>query len=322
MTGNRDRFKAKAQFGYTRKFELNYDYPYLNNKWGVSGFAFYSDNKEIGYKTIENKTVFKKLEDERKLLYRRRIGGTINYRPNLFNYHTWRIEYHHNSVERSVAQELNPDYFLNGNTDLRFFVLEYSFDLDKRVFFQYPNDGYRLFFSLKKEGLGVFEDYNNFPIYSGAEVYLPYKKWIFANRLKFKTSLIRDKLAFANNTGLGYGDDIVNGYELYVIDGLDYGIWQSSLKYNLLNKVYNLGGNMPLDQFKKMSLQIFLRFNFSAAYVHEPTYQATNFLNNQLIIGYGPAIDIMLWNTFLIKAEYSFNELGEHGLILKTGSVF
>jgi hypothetical protein len=79
---------------------------------------------------------------------------------------------------------------------------------------------------------------------------------------------------------------------------------------------------MPLDQFKKMSFQIFLCFNLSAAYVHEPTYKATNFLNNQLIIGYGPAIDILLWNTFLIKAEYSFNELGEHGLILKTGSVF
>lgn len=322
LTGNRDKFKAKAQFGYTRKFELKYEYPYLTNEWGFSGFALYSDKKEIGYKTLGNKTVFEKLEDERRLLYRRTISGAINYRPTLYDYHSLRLEYNHNSIEETVATELNSDYFLNGNTDLRYFLLDYSYDFDKRVFFQYPYDGHRVSVSLRKEGLGLIGDYSNLLLYSGVEFYVPYKKWIFANRLKFKASLIRDKVAFANNTGLGYKDDVVNGYELYVIDGLDYGLWQSSLKYNIVDKIFNLGGKMPLDQLKKMSLKIFLRFNLSAAYVHEPTYKETNFLNNQIIVGYGPALDIMLWNTFIMKAEYSFNELGEHGLIFKTGSVF
>ena len=86
----------------------------------------------------------------------------------------------------------------------------------------------------------------------------------------------------------------MNGYELYVLDGTDYGIWQSSLKFNLLDKIYQLGDQMPLNQFKKMSLKIFFRWNLSFAYVHEPTYTETNFLNNQLVVGYGPAIDILL----------------------------
>jgi hypothetical protein len=322
LTGNRDRFKAIAQFGYTRKFELNYDYPFLNNQWGFSVNAFYSDNKEIGYKTFENKTIFRKLEDERKLLFRRRMGGTISYRPNLYNYHTIRLEYHHNSIDDFVAQELNPDYFLRQATDLRFFHLEYNYNYDRRVFFQYPQSGYRLFFNVKKEGLGIFNEYSNLPIFGGGEFHLPHKKWIFSNRLKLKTTLIRDQVAFANNTGLGYGEDVVNGYELYVLDGMDLGLWQSALKYNLVDKIYNLGDQMPLNQFKKMSFKIFFRLNFSLAYVNDPTYTQTNFLNNQLVIGYGPAIDILLWNTFVIKAEYSFNEIGEHGLILKTGSVF
>lgn len=322
LTGNRDKFKAKAQFGYTRKFEIKYEYPYLDNKWGYAASVLYSDNKEIGYQTIGNKTIFEKLEDERKLLYKRKVGGALNYRPTLFDYHTLRLEYNHNSIDKIVADELNHDYFLNGNTELRFFMLEYTYDYDKRVFFQYPIDGHRISLSLKKEGLGVIGNYNNFLLYSGGEIYLPFRKWIFANRLKFKVSLIRDKVAFANNTGLGYGEDNVNGYELYVLDGTDFGIFQSSLRYNIVDKFFNLGSNMPIDQFKKMSFKVFLRFNVSAAYVHEPTYKETNFLNNQIIVGYGPAIDLVLWNNFILKAEYSFNELGEHGFIFKTGSVF
>ena len=129
-------------------------------------------------------------------------------------------------------------------------------------------------------------------------------------------------MAFANNTGLGYGSDVITGYELYVIDGIDYALWQSSLKYRVWDTTKDLGDKMPLRQFKRMSIKVFLRFNFGTGYVNDLSYRETNFLNNQWVYGYGPAVDILFWNTFILKAEYSFNELGEHGFFLKSSSVF
>ena len=139
-TGNRDPIRVKVHFGYTRKYELTYSYPYLayDNKLGIGGSIFYSENREIAFQTIGNKTQFRMLEDERKLLSRFRIGPEIKFRPDLYSFHSLRLEYHHNQVDDFVATVLNPDYFLDGRTELRFFFIEYDFNYDRRLYSQYP----------------------------------------------------------------------------------------------------------------------------------------------------------------------------------------
>lgn len=322
LTGNRDRLKAKFQLGYTKKYELLYDYPYLNRNWGFTSSIFYSENKEIGYITRGNKTLFHKMEDERRMRSRFRVYSALNYRPDLFTYHSLSLQYHYNTIDQFVAEELNPDYFLNGAESLRFFILEYNLEHDKRIFWIYPLGGHLLFFNIKKEGLGIFGEYNNLPVYAGFEKYFNHKDWILGFRVKGKTNLIRDQVAFANNTALGYGPDVLTGFELYVLDGTDYFTWQTSLKHQVWDKNIDLGDNMPLRQFKRMSIRVFLRFSYDIGYVNERTYTSTNTLNNQWISGYGPAIDIVLWNTITLKAEYNFNELGEGGFFLQSGLVF
>ena len=107
-----------------------------------------------------------------------------------------------------------------------------------------------------------------------------------------------------------------------MIDGTDYLLFQSAIKYKLFDTVHDLGDNMPLRQFRRMTVKLFLRFNFDSGYVNDPSYRETNSLNNKWVHGYGPAVDIILWNTFIIKAEYSFNQLGETGFILQSGLAF
>jgi hypothetical protein len=65
-----------------------------------------------------------------------------------------------------------------------------------------------------------------------------------------------------------------------------------------------------------MNMSVFLRFNLDAAYVNERTYVDTNTLNNRIIFGYGPALDLILFNNFLFSFEYSFNDIGDQGLYL------
>lgn len=322
-TGVQDRFKIKLQFGYTRKYELKYNYPYLNNQWGYAASIFYSEQKEIGYITQNNKTQFFQAEDERILLKRFRTGVDLKYRPNLITFHTFRLEFHRNGINELVATDLNPDYFLNGAERLRFFLLEYDFDFNKRIFNIYPEGGHRLNFNVKKEGFGIFKEYNNLSVHLDMDKHFKIKDGLFVSlRTKAKTNVIRDQVAFANNTGLGYSNNIVGGYELYVIDGTDYVLGESQLKISVFEKIFNLGRMMPINGFKKLQMQLFLRGNLDAAFVNERNYTASNEFNNQWVVGYGPAIDVLLFNNFLFKFEYSFNQLGESGLFIHSSNSF
>ncbi len=324
FTGNRDPLKLKIHFGYTKKYELTYASPYLamDNKLGVGGSIFYSENKEIAYKTENNKTLFRRLDDERRLLSRFRIGPEIKYRPTTNLFQALRLEYHHNRVDDFVASDLNPDYFLDGRTDLRFFFAEYDINYDTRLYAHFPRSGYLLFANIKKEGFGVFGDYNNLSVTVGFEKHHETKqKIILSTRNKAKSNLNRNTVAFANNTGLGWDSDIVGGYELYVMDGTDFFISMNNAKLLLFDKNLNTVKWVP-KQFKKMNFTFFVRVNFDIAYVNERDYIATNTLNNRWIYGYGPAIDMILFNNFLFSFEYSFNDIGERGLYFHNSFAF
>jgi len=180
-----------------------------------------------------------------------------------------------------------------------------------------------VFGNVTKEGLGVFDDFNNLSISVGIEKYFqPGEKWILGGRIKAKGNLIRNTVAFANNTGLGYGNDLVRGYELYVVDGTDWALAKTSLRYRVFEKNINWGKYMLINQFKKMNFRMFLRANLDFGYVYEPTYINTNTLNNRFLIGYGPALDMLLFHTFIMSFEYSFNHIGEHGLFLSSAFNF
>ena len=322
LTGYRDRLKIKMQFGFTRNFVLEYSFPFLTDNWGFQSEIFYADNKEIDYVTLDNKQNFISNEDERLLLQKFRSGFTLNYRPDLFAFHALRFSFQYNKVDDFIAKDLNPSFYLNGNNFLRFFILEYDFQLDKRVFTIYPEGGHMFFFNIKKEGFGIFNDYNNLPVFFGAEKHFGYNRWILSGRFKAKANLIRNQVAFVNNKAIGYGKDVITGYELYVIDGTDFLLFQTALKFRIFDKVIDMGSKMPIRQFRRMSLRLFLRWNFDGGYINERDYVNTNSINNQWVFGYGPAIDFMLWNTVVVEAAYSFNQLGESGFFLKSSLSF
>jgi len=323
--GNKDPLRLKVQFGYIRKFELNYNYPYLNKErtLGMGGSIFYSDNKEIAYITEGNKPQFRKSADERVLLKRFRAGLNFNYRPNVNEWHSLRVEFHRNAVDPFVRDSLNQNYFLDDRTSIRFFYAEYDFRYDKRIYPTYPQGGFLLFGNVKKEGFGLFNDYNNLQIFGGFEYYLrAHPKLTLATRLKAKTNLDRSTVSYANNTGLGWlQSDVVTGFDLYVMDGTDFVISTNSARLKFFDKNLKLAKWLP-RQFEFMSLQLFFRFNFDYAYVNERDYTESNTLNNRWFYGFGPALDVIMFNNFLYSFEYSINDLGEHGFFIQTSVAF
>lgn len=335
LTGNKDPLLLVAQFGYTNKFEAEYAFPYLfkNRNIGFSASIFYRSNKEIPYKTIDNRPQFFMHEDERIMLKRFRTSINVRMRPNVQTHHSVSFEFHRNTVDDYVLEILNPDYFLHGKNSLQFFMVNYDFQFDRRTNYLMPYNGYRFRFNIKKEGLGILKEQNALIAQTVFEFYIPFQRTLndvkksnnfgFGSKIVGKTNFIRSQQAFANNTGLGWSDDLVSGFDLYVMDGLDHILFTNHLKKKILDFDYVLDA-VPFipAQFKSINLQAHLRLNFDFAYINEPTYTDTNTLNNRWIYGFGPALDLIIYNSYLFSFEYSFNDLGERGLFLNARNAF
>jgi outer membrane protein assembly factor BamA len=321
-TGNKDKLKLKFQQGYTHKYELDYSFPYLSKGWGGGLLISYSENKEIGYKTVGNLLRFYKDPDERDMLRRFRVGVSISNRNNAFLRQKLRLEYHNNWVDTLVSKRLNPSYFLEGRNSISYPYLEYDLNYDRRVFPTYPEGGYLYNLIVKKSGINNRSDYNNLSLELKGEYYLPLVKDMYlALSARVKTNLIRNELAFANNTALGYGIR-VRGYELYVIDGSDYFYLKSAVRYQLFSVTPFLGKFMPIKQFKILPISAHVRFAAETGFVNERTYTATNNLNNTMLFGFGPALDILILNNYLLSIEYNFNHIGDRGLFLQSSFNF
>ena len=326
LTGNKDPLLLVAQFGYTRKFEAEYSFPYVfdDHNIGFTGSIYFADNKEIPYKTLGNRPQFYQHPDERVMLKRFRTSLNVRMRPSVQLHQSVSFEFHRNTVDEYVIEELNPDYFLDGQTSLQFFMVNYDIQYDRRLNYLMPYEGYRLRLNIKKEGLGILKEHNSFIFQVVGEYYQPFsEKFGLGTKIVGKTNAIRSTQAFANNTGLGWGGDFVRGYDLYVMDGIDHLLVKNHIKKQIVNVDYKIKRpNFIPEQFKSVNMQVHLRFNFDFAYINEPVYIDTNTLNNRWIYGYGPAIDLILYNSYLFSIEYSFNDLGEHGLFLNASNAF
>ena len=318
LSGNRDKLKLYAKFGYTREFSVEYSLPNFNHSQtlGFAILAQYSLNKELNYATTSNKQDFYK--DETQFIRQRgRINFNLSYRPKFRSYHQLNISYHQNKINPYIANELNPDYFLSRRTLQRYFGIRYSYRWDNRNQRVYPTKGNLLNFSVEKNGIGIFSDRNDLAIRGSINQFLEASKVIsFGLSAHFKTSLIRSKLPYNDYRALGFGSSNMHGFEYYVVDGSDMVVGKTSIRFLLLTKQVNFGRLMPIKQFKKMAFQAYFTMNSDYGYVNDPFYGIENFLNNRFLWGGGLGLDMLFFYDKTLRIEYNVNHLLENGVFL------
>ena len=318
LTGRRDRLKTTVQFGFTRKYEISYTLPTLGNNpdLGIIGEAFYAENKDIGYKTVGNRLLFQRFE-EQVLLRRFRTGGGLSYRKGIFQYHTAKISYHHNTINDYVIQQLNDKYFLDGKTRQRLFYFSYNYTFDNRDFKPYPRKGQLLSLSFEKEGFGIFNERNGMYLTTTYAKYIPITKKISLEAIgKTRVAFLRGTQPYNNYWAMGYEEDFLRGYEFYVIDGLDYFYLKSSLRFQIFNKEINWGNLMLIPQFRVMPFQVYLSINNDVGIANDTQFTNLNPLGNRWLWGGGPGLDFVFYNDKIIQFQYSTNHLGENALFL------
>src|SRR5690606_28570083 len=119
------------------------------------------------------------------------------------------------------------------------------------------------------------------------------KLFYLSTSLTAKTSFPK-KQPYINFPGLGYGRDVLRGYELYVIEGQHYLLNKISLKRKVLGGDINLDGFMPVDQFKNIPISVYFKIFFDSGVVKNDVFYPENTLfTNKYLYGSGFGLDIV-----------------------------
>jgi hypothetical protein len=213
--------------------------------------------------------------------------------------------------------ELNTAFFLGQKTQQRFASLRYAFVIDNRDLRSYPLQGMYLLSIIRKDGLGFFHDRDALTLNTTFANYFKLKpKWNLEVIWKGLYQVIRKQQPYYNSRNLGFEPDYLRGYELYVVDGMDFTYLKTSLRRELFNQEIDLGKLSLIPQFRIMPLRVYVTLNSDVGYVNDPYYAEGNPLSNRWLFGAGLGLDIIAYHDKVWQIQYSFNHLLENGLFL------
>jgi outer membrane protein assembly factor BamA len=325
MRGRNETLRLLAQFGFQRRFDLSYRFPYIDKrqKQGLLFEFAYLETKNLAFRTWDHKYEFLKLRD---ILRTDRIAGvTYNYRRTFYTTHSLKVEYRHTTVADTV-KERNPNYIKGDGKTQNFAWIAYQYNVDHRDFFAYPLNGYQFTASASRIGLGFGDDVNK----TEANVFFS-KFWDLKKKFYLSNNTVLywstpDNLAYVNYGVLGIKKQFVRGYEVYVIEGPYYFLNKTTFKKLLFNRTYHWA-DMPIDQFQHVPIQVYLKTYADFGYVKNyPYYEEQGFntdFSNKLISGVGAGLDVVSSYDLVLRFEYSLNtETGKHGFFFHVKKEF
>jgi len=287
---------------------------------GLEASLSYSRAHELSYKTSRNKLDFLRVREEWQI-EQMLASVTLISRPKLFFSQSFTLEYRDNQVSDTVARVLNPDYFLDGATRQRHFSAVYGLSFDYRDFRPYPLKGWRAVLEVRKNGLLPSDDLQLLRAFAEWDQYVSFSPWLSLELVgKVRVSLPRKKPPQSNNQALGYGGNLVRGYDYYVVDGLDFGVFRSSWHWRVLDAQLSLGRFMPFKAYRNLPIKIYLALNNDLGWATDPHYSVNNPLTNRMLYGYGPGIDFLLYYDKSLRFEWTWNDLGEGGFYLRVNT--
>ncbi|MEN7547496.1 BamA/TamA family outer membrane protein [Rapidithrix thailandica] len=310
--GRNESLKLRLQFGFNKRFSLKYIVPFLNKRQttGLTIETGYSESNQIAYNDSNN--IFQEFPlvdtDEKQVVYRAfNLGTTFHLRQAFYYTHHLNLQFNHNWVADSVSI-LNPDFFLDGRNTQKYLQLSYTFERNFKDFSAYPLKGSYLEITFNKTGLFVFNDLNMSSIDFTYSRYLPLsKKFFFASGVIGKVSF-PDEQPYDNFKALGYKQNIIRGFDNYVVGGQHIGIWKNTLRFKAFEKRFNMERLMPVDQFNTIPLSIYPKIYFDAGYIKNANVTEQNArLTNKSLWGAGLGLDIITFYNSIFRLEYSYN---------------
>jgi outer membrane protein assembly factor BamA len=317
--GRNEKLILKAETGFNNKFEFTYQNPYLDRKKTIGLLLNwqYASLKNVPYKTISDTLAYVKSN----LILAEKWTTTIQLRKRFrfYDFQSIEFKYTHANIDKRVAQ-LNPAYFGQSQSIQNFSQLGYIFSYDFRDFINYPLMGRKIDVSFTKFGLSAKENVDFWEASASAAYFFDLgSKFFFATNVKAKVS--RDTyIAYANQRGFGYANDLVRGYELNVIDGTGFFLWRNTAKFQLFSKILRIPF-LPYKQLNQVPIAIYPTAFADIGYVFNP-FQEPSINSNKWLFGTGLGFDFVTYYNFVARIGFPVINGGKTGMVVALGREF
>jgi outer membrane protein assembly factor BamA len=317
FTGRNDKLKGAFVAGYTKQVQFSYEQPYadktLKHGYGVS--VSYSGLKEINHITLNNEQKYYPTDTAKKDFSKRFMNEQFNlslsysYRPAIRTRHAFRLSYNTNKID-SVVRTKNPEYFPDGKLLIHYPEASYSIEYNNIDWVAYPLKGFIGDANITRKG--VTSDMDLWMLSArGTRGWEVGKKLYYGLQGNIMLKLPFDQ-PYYNQRQFGYGDMYLRGLEKYVIDGVAGVLIRQTLRREILNF------SIPFIKSKshdRIPIRIMVKTYADVGYSHNKNTFG-NSLENRMLYTTGAGVDLISFYDFVLRFEYSFNQLGENGIFL------
>lgn len=321
LRGRNETMLVDFKTGYTQLFNISYKVPYFNkrNTWGVQLSFGISANREVWYKTENDKVQFFR-DNDLFLINRRNVELNFTHRKKFFHYHQVYGGYRYTGIKDTIySNEVNSNFLYKAGRNFQEeYYIGYQFTYDRRDFKGYPTKGEYLKASIEgpyfiEKNTGVFP----VRIKVTAAKYMQIHKNLFAAIGGTARLFEIDKLPYNRTQALGYGKDFIRGYELNVIDGRHFLLGKSELKFRLINRKYDF--MKKVRNYEKLPLALFLTTYYDAGYVwnSDEAVKLTNKMPDSYQYGTGVGLNLVMFYDYCMRMEYSINKYQQHRLYVQ-----
>lgn len=313
--GRNEQVIANLQLGFNRKYELFYEAPGLGTyrRIGLGVGASFYQSRTVDYITRADRLVPLASNDGFPIQRFYATAG-LRFRHTVQFLTALDASYHRERITDSINY-YNPNYY-QGRTQREFLDLTLTSTRNQRNTFAYPLTGQ---YAQARLTHRVFLD-GATP--SLTTLRLSYARYLalghgfyYTAGISAQARLTR-RLAYADTRALGY-EDLVRGYDEYVIDGRHYGLLQQGLSYRLFHpepiRVQSLGN----PKINTIPLALYLNIFADAGYVAAPSTLPQNRLPNHLLRAIGLGLHLVTYYDRVFTAEYTLNGLGQTGYFFR-----
>jgi outer membrane protein assembly factor BamA len=313
FTGRNDKLRLWLITGYTQQIQFQYEQPNADKslKHGYRLGFFYSFNREVNYATQENQQRFvDSLSDGIKMW-----SGNIDYtyRPGLRTVHSVRLAFTHQEVDERIT-ELNPKYYGRAIHEISYPELSYAVNYVNVDYKPFPLKGVLAEANVLRRG--IHADMNMWQ-FSGkmTKSWQLTKKHYYSLQVNGILRLPFDQ-PYINQRMFGYGDMYLRGLEKYVIDGVAAFMARNSFRRELFR--FSIPTYLKSQSHDRIPFRIYARAFGDLGYAHNKnsTIIFSNSLTNRMLYTGGLGVDIVTFYDFVLRFDYSFNQLGQNGLFL------
>jgi len=318
--GLNELLKIKLRKGFKEHYLLSYENLFFNKKktLGLNSKIELFRRKKTYYKTTNNELLYfnnNKTYTSKDFA----INFELIYRANQRTNHKLNVNYFKSQIADSISF-LNPQYLLNNQNKGSFYQIAYQITAENRDNNKYPLKGYYINIEIAKN-LSLQSPINNFEFNSHLENHIQvFKRWFAGSSLRSRITSSRKSAYFSHRT-FGF-DDYVRGYEYYVIDGENYYLSKTAIKYCFISKKNLDIPYIKTKQFNKSHFSIYGSFFSDLGYAKNQSSFTENSLANSVLWGKGISLEYITYYDKMLRIEYSINKLGEKGLFLHFSSPF